>query len=341
MADKVRIIMPDEVEIGKDFTVRLERVETFPLPIDGSLLRVEGNPKVFWMQNRERRWIETGEIFRKMEIDLGFTQAGIQLIKGWQMETIPLGKTITQWPESGLDPETEVDKFILGYLPQQQYNMRLPEAKGLEFGVIHSHKWELDFIEQQLDLCESLGLKYVMQVRDGETMPNEIDIKTPVMAFKDHPAYWGVNTIDDFDWREYITRERQRIIYDWVKTYDTAHPVSITGADWKWEEFYERDGFDVLFYQVYAYRTSLDDPDAWLNYMVTRLDNYDLSGKRVIPIIQSFGPRGNFWLTAHIEHTYDLVNRKLDIKSVGCWDWEGIAKHPEFHNDIIEINSDR
>ena len=351
MTDKVRIIMPSEVEVGKDFTARVEKVES-PSPMDswpdGTLLMAIGGYMVFIVEGGVLRHIYTQEVFDKMGAELGFTRADIVERPQEELDEIDKGKPIYNWPEgSGLDPETIVEKFLLGYLPQPNYNMRLPEAKDLGVGVIHSHKWELDFIEDQLNICQSLGLKYVVQLRDGKTMPREIDIKTPVERFKDHPALWGYNTVDDFDWREYIGKERQRILYDWVKKYDPDHPVSVTGADWKWEESFEPRGFDVLFYQTYGHRVSIKDPVAWQNYMVERLAHWDLSGKRIIPVQQSFGPRpapptdNPDWLTPNIKRSYEIVNKQLKIKSVGCWDWEGISRHPEFHNDIRGINNDR
>ena len=308
---------PGEFELGQKISlVKVEEADTFPLPSDGSLLRVKKGYKVYWMQNGERRWIETGDIFDKMAIDLGFSRDDIRIIKLWELKTIEEGNVISRWPESGLDPETKVEKFLLGYLPQPTYNMRLPEAKELGFDVVHSHKWEIPFLEQQLDLCRQLGLKYIVQMRDGEAMPREIDIERRVKPFKNHPALWGYYTIDDAFWRgaSYMTKERQLTIYNWVKKYDSNHPSAIGGANYQWENNFEPRAFDVLFYQMYPYIDSTLDPDAWLQYMCNRLGDYNLKGKRVIPVIQSFGPRGR-WKAAHVEHDYNAIKDNLGMKS--------------------------
>ncbi len=339
--EKVRLIVPNEIEIGKEFPAKLERVEEFPLPVDGSLLRAKNGYKVYWMQDGKRRWVETGDVFDIMAAALGFSRNDIQPIELWKLKTIEEGKTISRWPEvgAGLDPETRIDKIIHAYVPEQTYNMRLPQAKELGFNMFFSHKIELDFWETHLEIARKLGMKAIVHVIES---PDRARMKACIDNVKDHPACYAYGTMDDIHWREF-PKDKQRAIYDLIKELDPSKPVVVAGADWKWEEFFEPRAWDILLYEIYAYKKTVVDPDEYLRWMCDRLGDYDLTGKRVIPLLQTFGPRGaeDFWLKPEIERSYGIVSEKLGVKSSGCWDWKDIAKKPEFQKEVKIINADR
>ncbi len=179
---------PNEFEVGKEYHGKIVSIEKFPLPADGSLLRAEGNPKVYWMQNEKRRWIETGEIFQKMEKDLGFTQADIRLIKAWQMETIRLGKVISQWPEEQPEPAGEY-AWVRGLLTEHPVPS-VNQIKGMGFNVIMVFGWEKE--EAKLKALADSGIKLIARSQQLPEISPAYEKRHNIMAYfiYDEPEYY-------------------------------------------------------------------------------------------------------------------------------------------------------
>lgn len=340
MNEKFKIICPSEIEEGKDFTMRIEKkVTSIPIPADGILIRAKNDYKVYIMENGKRRWITTGEIFNKM----GLNQNDVQLKEPEEVASIPLGKDITSWPET--KPESSIDKIILGYLPIRKYGtyMGLAQAKNLGFQVMHSHNMELSFWKEQIKNARDNGMKVIVHL-----YPDETRIKETIQELKNEPEIIMWCSIDDFDWGvggNGVPKEEQIKRYNIVKKYDEAHPIAITGSSWKWDVYYTPQSFDVMLYQIYPYKDNIPDPEANLINMCDRLSDYDFMGKRIIPVYQSFGPRGVYKIP-RIKYSYDVVSQRLGLKSSGCWDWEGLCNPQEcgtttFHDEVKAINSDK
>lgn len=351
---KVRHNLPNELELGKAYEFKLEKVgDGVIIPPDGTLLRKKDDYKVWWMQGEKRRWIATLEVFKKMEKDLGFTNADILIIEpGWKydpttLEDIPEGKPIEDWPEDEpeLEPE-DVVKMILAYLPMG--SMRLEQAKELGFNSMHSYTKNNDFWRDHLNYAASLGMRCLITLPDNATA-REVEDHVPV--HRNHAGLWGWLTFDDADWRcskGDWTLDDMRRVYNDVKRYDDKHPVALSvchGAsdeDHDWNKYLAFDSFDVLFYQLYAYKGQyIPDPEKWLKWMFDRLADYpQLEGKRIIPVIQTF-ERGIFDdPTGKIKHVYEMARERLGRKSSSCYDWDGLVNYAKYHPEVKQINGD-
>ncbi len=104
---KVKLIVPDEIEIGKDFTSRIVEVLDNE-PVGDLLLQAYGEPEVFVVDNGEKCWIQNWETARDKGYDLSTRQTRA-LTKLNEYETGQTKNTIGE-PERARDiyyPEPE------------------------------------------------------------------------------------------------------------------------------------------------------------------------------------------------------------------------------------------
>jgi len=210
--EKFKLIVPDKIELGQDFSARLERVEQFPLPPNGSLLRVEGESKAYWMQHGKRRWIETMEVFDKMATDLGFAWGSIQMLESWQMETIPEGKIISHWPEDELNEYN----WVKGLLTEAQ----MPNAnqiQGMNFNTIMAFHWLGN--EKKLKALANIGIKLIPRAWQVENAGIEIS-----PAFE---AEYNILAYFIYDEPEYYYEPSRMIDRVWKLRDKTKLPITI------------------------------------------------------------------------------------------------------------------
>ena len=158
MRDKVKIIMPDKVEIGKDFTARVEWVESpadsWP---DGTLLMAIGGYKVYYVENGELCHIETQGVFDKMGAEKGFTRTDIKEIPQNEIDAGKKGKSISQWPEDETFPPGEW-AWVKGILTEGSIPS-LSQISGMNFNVLMPFGW-LGY-EAKLKKLADAGIKLI------------------------------------------------------------------------------------------------------------------------------------------------------------------------------------
>ena len=342
---------PSQMELepgeSRQLTVSLSK-EKVSIPPDGTVLRKKGDYKVWWMEEGKRRWITTMEVFNKMAKDLGFTSNDILIIQpGWEydptrLEDIPEGKPIEDWPE----PEEDIIKMIFAYFPMSGGKLSL--AKQLGFNTMQAYPKSNAFWKEQLDIAASLGMRCLITLPDNATAT---EVKNHVLVHKNHKALWGWLTFDDADYRcalGHWTKDDMRRVYNLVKKYDEKHPVAVSachgasGQDHDWNKYLAFDAFDVLFYELYAYRDSIPEPEKWLKWMFDRLADYaQLQEKRIVPIVPTFergifdDPTGKIW------PVYEMARERLGRKSCAMYDWDGIVARQKYRLEVKRINQDK
>ena len=323
MAEKVKIIVPSEVELGKTHEFRIEKVGggTLPIPPDKTVLRGKTDYKVWLMRRGKKCWLITQEIFDKAGLDLGFTGADIKIVEpGWEydptmLSDIPQGKDIIEWPEKE-EPEPEEDKIKMLYaFTGKNYS----QFGGLGFNVFQDFGKSKETCKAHLNAAQSMGMRYLANLPD---YAKEAEIKDRVEAYRGHLALYGYLAYDDADLncsKGLCTPDDMRRSYENIKKYDEVHPVCASVCHGKnreddsWVKYLAIDAFDVLFYEIYVFRTNIPDPWEWLKYMYDRLDHYSaaLEGKRIIPIIPTF-QRGMFTdPTGSIVRMYEYSKERL------------------------------
>jgi len=319
---------------------------------DVLLIRAVDEYEVFVVLEGIKHWIQNKETADTLNYDLSTT-------KVMSLEAVniyPTGDTFNMVgePERPRDiyfpdepdepkPEKDVVKVLFAYTGKL-----VPQVKDLGFNVFQDYGKSTATWLRHLDDARALGIRCLPTLPDNAS---EAQIKERINAYKNHPAYWGVLSFDDADYRcalGHWTLDDMRRVYNDIKKYDETHPICCSvchGAnreDDSWTKYLAIDAFDVFFYEIYVYRENIPDPDEWLKYMYDRLGQYPaLKDKRVIPIIPTF-ERGVFTdPTGHIWDMYKYSKERLDGKlSCSCYDWQGIREESKYHPEIKRINED-
>lgn len=328
-------------------------VEEVKEPTSYYLIRAENEYEVFDVIDRVKHWIQNPETAQILNYDLNTTTV-MSLDK---VNYFITGDTFNMIGEAERprdiyfpdepEPEKDVIKILFAYTGKL-----VPLVKDLGFTAYQDYGKSIATGKKHLKAAKASGMKYMPTLPDKAS---EAEIKERINAYKDHPAYWGILSFDDADFRTFKrhwTPDDMRRVYNDIKKYDEEHPVCGTvchGAsrtDDSWIKYLAIDAFDVLFYEIYVYRTTIPDPDEWLKYMYDRLNDYpQLQDKIIIPLVPTFertyGKEAFTDPTGHIWDMYEYSKGRLGgKKSSGCYDWECISRYKKYHPEIKQINQD-
>jgi len=326
-------------------------VEIQAVFLDGNFYRCPIYSDVYYMQNNERRWVRTYEVWKKMAYDLKVAWKDIKVLNEPEWDEFfaisKEGKPIEDWPEEeGENHHTDEVHRITHSTSSKEYI--IGKCSELGFNVIHTNdtrRADVGGILKFLNKCEANGVMGFPRIDRGSNVPEII------RGIKDHPALFGVGSDDEAE-GERVPLVEQYKYYEQVKS---VAPDLTVLRNWAgnneghtWDEFFPphnriKDVCDVVLFCVYPFAVGTD-PDEWLQSEKDRAWAYINLDTKLMPIMQAFNQEGtpktdlqrqwNFW--KEWCNSYALYVRIGDIHE----GYTGFSQDKDLNEQVKKLNKE-